>query len=211
MIVEFCGVPGGGKSTLSNMYVKKYPQTTELVTIDMYKRLPELVYAGLFTIRHPLSFFWVLLFVVRFHMKGLFWYSLHLALRACAKYQKATFQKTSDIILVDEGLIHILCTLPVYSLTEEKIGFWIRHIVLPDVVCIAKSGTFHRFHRKDTSLHPRIKKGKDALNEWEEAVRANVLVVNECLQKMGMNVWDIPEQNSSLADLESLHLYLSNT
>lgn len=210
MIVEFCGVPGGGKSTTVRMYREKYPQTVEYITINMYKRIPEFFHASMFALLHPISFFWILLFIVRFHMKGVFWYSLHLALRACGKYHKASMYKGPRIVFVDEGLVHVLCALSAYPIAQEKMNVWLDRIIFPNVICIAKSGTFHRFHRKDVSVHPRIKKGDKALVEWESAVRTNVLRVNEYLQKKGVHVWDIPEGNSSIADVELLHLYLSN-
>ena len=70
MIIEFCGIPGGGKSTLAKAYAKSHASSTTLVALDMYKRLPEATYGILFAIRHPQTFFWLCVFVVRYSVRG---------------------------------------------------------------------------------------------------------------------------------------------
>ena len=210
MIIEFCGIPGG-KSTLAKAYAERYKDSAVLVTLDMYKRLPEIEYGILFACRHPLSFFWLCAFVLRYHMRGLFWYSLHLALRACAKYQKASLATSSRIILIDEGLIHALGVLSSYPLKKEEICKWMRRIVLPDAACIALSGDFHRFHNSHAALHPRVGKGDEELKSWEFAVKENTSKVNLCLVDNNVLVWHIPNRTSSSLEgnIDALHAYLA--
>lgn len=178
MIIEFCGVPGGGKSTIA----KGYSATRDgvrLVTIDMYARMPEAVYVSLFFIKHPISFFWLFVFVVSHHVPELFWFSLHLMIRGCAKYEKAT--QKCGIQIIDEGLIHLLLTLSRRALTQEELSTWLSRVVLPDAVCFAATGDFHRFHNNNAPLHPRVRQGAGQLLAWEKAVAGSVHSMREVL------------------------------
>lgn len=180
MIVEFCGIPGGGKSTLAEAYVRATTSAT-LVSVTMYSRLTEAWYAGLFFMRHPVAGVASSLFAIRHAPRGLKHYSLHLALRACAKYAKAYYGKAEEI-LVDEGLLHIICTIPARPLSDEEIVRAVSFVPLPDVVCIAAVGDFHRFHSDDVmAIHPRARRGPESLQTWESAVRLNTRALQQHL------------------------------
>ncbi|MES2995139.1 MAG: hypothetical protein V4681_03855 [Patescibacteria group bacterium] len=197
MVVEFCGVPGGGKSTHIREYNERYPGEVSLVTIDMYRRLPELSYATGFALSHPISFSWLCLFVARNHMRGLFWYSFHLMLRACAKHQKASRQPEETLAIIDEGLVHVLCVLPEQVLTDREMEGWIGRIPLADAFVFARTGDFHRFHAAHAMLHPRVRKGSAALASWEEAVRRNAATVFTILRVKSVSLWTMPERGTS--------------
>ena len=201
----------GGKSTLARVYTERYVDEAVLVVLDMYNRLPEIWYGILFICNHPRSFFWLLMFVFRYHMRGLFWYSFHLAVRACAKFQKAVLMTHSRTIVIDEGLVHAICVLSSVSLEKEEMGRWIHRIVLPDVICITTSGDFHRFHNAHAGLHPRVRKGEEQLKRWESAVTNNTIKVRSCLDDRNIPIWHIPEKTTSSPQesIETLHKYLA--
>lgn len=209
MVVEFCGIPGGGKSTLYRAYLERYSDDAVGVQLDMHSRLSEIALLCAYVLRHPLSFLWVCIFAVRFHMRGLFFFSLHLALRAAAKQQKTFLYRSAGKILLDEGLVHVLCTLPGRPLGHAEMQWWLHRTPLPQVVCIAREGNFHRFHGERTVVHPRAAQGEEALRIWKEAVRANTATVEACLGDMRASVWNMPQQNSSVQVLESLHTFLT--
>lgn len=208
MIVEFCGVPGGGKSTLARVFTQQYPDV-ELVTLDTLRRLPELWHSLRFTLKHPLIMLRLFRLASHSSMPGLFWYSLHLTLRACAKYQKASLV-TGRITLVDEGLVHLLCTLPARPLSAQTIKELLRSLMLADVVCVAETGNFHRFHREGGATHPRAAQGEEQLRVWEQAVKVNTATVARELRAKGAYVWSIPERDASLNVLQALHNYLAH-
>lgn len=196
MIVEFCGIPGGGKSTLARTYAERYPESTLFVGLEMKKRSPEVLYGALFFLRHPIVSFWLISFVLRYHMRGLFWYSLHMAIRASAKYQKARGVRPSMLVFLDEGLVHILCTISAYPLSKKDLRKWIERVLLVDVVCVADEGDFHRFHNSHASLHPRVRRGDSELKKWELAVSKNTSNVISNLSENGCLMWRIPSKSS---------------
>ena len=84
-------------------------------------------------------------------------------------------------------------------------------MVLPDVVCIAQDGDFHRFHNSHAILHPRVRTGGGALQEWEIAVSENVRCASQCLEVLSIPAWYIPEKITSTTEenAESLQAYLA--
>lgn len=210
MIVEFCGIPGGGKSTLARAYAERYPESAYLVHLEMKKRLPEFLYGTLFFLRHPIVFFWIINFVLHHHMRGLFWYSLHMAIRASAKYQKACGVGQSIRVFLDEGLVHMLCTIPARPLSMQELRKWTRRFLLVDVVCVVDEGDFHRFHNSQATLHPRVRRGDSELKKWELAVKENTRNTLLSLNDLGSLVWRIPPKSST--DIEkritAMHTYL---
>lgn len=188
MIIEFCGVPGGGKSTAAAAYQSAHPEAV-LITLDMHRRLPTAFFASLFALRHPLSFISLMRFAYRHHMRGLLLFSIHLALRACAKYEKAS-RRTGEA-LVDEGLVHAVMTLPAQPLEPAVVDWMLGRLPLLGVARVARSGTFHRFHGPRDAAHPRALSGEEALRGWERAVRANVAAAAERLPALGVAVTDI--------------------
>ncbi|HEV7449288.1 MAG TPA: hypothetical protein VGP13_01985 [Candidatus Paceibacterota bacterium] len=187
MIIEFCGVPGGGKSTAVAAYLSAHPEAL-LITVDMRRRLPEAWYALIFTLRHPVSFISLVAFVARHHMSGLGAYSLHLALRACAKYGKASCYSTKTELVIDEGLVHAAMTLSAKPLSSNEVSALLSRLILPSRAVVASEGSFHRFHGPRDVVHPRALAGDEALQTWESAVRANVTVVSRHLPAFGVKV-----------------------
>ncbi|MBP9840717.1 MAG: hypothetical protein KBC68_03755 [Candidatus Pacebacteria bacterium] len=179
MIIELAGVPGGGKTHLSRGFEAAYPGQASLVTLSMTDRLEEARYVLLFLLRHPASFLSIVTFVARHHVRGLFFYSLHLALRAAGKYAKA--KRMRGAVIIDEGLVHLCVVIPARALTEDEARRLIDALPQPDALMIASEGSFHRFHRDDENIHPRIAQGDASLGAWEAAVRKNAATVARVL------------------------------
>jgi|CXWL01.1.fsa_nt_gi hypothetical protein len=210
MIVEFCGIPGGGKSTLSRSYVQEHKESAVLVTLDMYKRFPTLLLVGLFLILHPYSFLSLLQFVTKHHTPGLYRYSLHLMLRACAKYQKAQVDKGARVKILDEGMLHMFCTIPNSTLSKTEMSGWLKRVTHPDGAVVAVSGVFHRFHNKEALLHPRAKQGAEQLSVWEKSVRENTKQLYECLKEGETRISSVPSRESGKG-VGSIHSFIMGT
>jgi len=196
MVIEFCGVPGGGKSTLFRAYQSAHPET-KAVALDMYNKAPTAWYAGLYLLFHPVSFFSLTIYVKRHHAPGLFWYSLHLMLRACAKWQKASSSRKRTVLL-DEGLLHILAVLPAHAVSADELSRMLSRLPLPETACITADGSFHRFHNSEAHKHPRVVQGSERLTAWEAAVRTNVVTLHACLVRMKVPVFIIPAAPAAL-------------
>lgn len=186
MVIELAGVPGGGKTTVARAYEALDPEGPRTVTVSMTNRFSEAGYASLFLIRHPVAFARLVLFTVRYRAPGLLRYSLHLMLRASAKYAKTRL--TCDAALIDEGIVHLLVAIPGRTVDERAMRSLLCVLPLPEVVAFASEGTFHRFHREDTAVHPRVAQGAARLSAWESAVKANAATLSGALSRMGVDV-----------------------
>lgn len=184
MVIELAGVPGGGKSTLSRAYAAARGKDA-VVTLPM-RRGAAISGFLRYAIGHPVHAFWLVAFAVRHHAPGLFAYSLHLALRAAAKLGQAERQEGSAPVLVDEGTTHLLCALPNRALALPEMRRWLDHLPRADAVMLATDGSFHRFHREDEHVHPRVAKGAEALAAWEAAVRENARTLEAALKEEGI-------------------------
>lgn len=197
--IEFCGIPGGGKSTLIREYIQQHQGQASAVTIDMYRRIPELYYGFLFAIQQPILFIQMMYFASKYHMKGLLLYSTHLTIRACAKYARARYCSPHDVF-IDEGLVHIICTIPGRPLGKDEIGRWLSRVINRNsATCIALSGNFHRFQAAESVVHPRVLQGDALYRRWQLAVETNTKLVHEWFIKKDVLFWEIPEKTSEIA------------
>jgi hypothetical protein len=205
MIIEFCGVPGGGKSSLFRSYTNTYRNSVVALSLSMYNRFPTVWYAGIFMLLHPRSFVALALYVRRTSARGLRRYSFHLLLRACAKWQKARFVTASKEVHIDEGLMHVIAVLPSHAVSKEEMLRLLKTVPHPDVVCMTNEGVFHRFHNKEAQKHPRVQQGSESLALWEKAVQMNVATLQACLEEIRIPTFIIPGVSASP---QTLHAFL---
>lgn len=212
LIVELCGVAGGGKSVLVGAYVAEFPEESELATLPMERKVPTVFYSFLYLIRHPISFWWVCMYIISYHVRGLFWYSFHLGLRACAKYARASFSK-KRIVFIDEGIMHVLITASGRECTQKEMDRWLTRFTIPDVVVLVRTGDFHRFHNEHAAKHPRVRQGASVLNAWERVVRVQTKMLEAGLNTKGVHVWAVPpkEDFTGEENARTLHMHLLST
>mgnify|MGYP001551206955 CR=1 FL=1 len=192
VIIEFAGVPGGGKTTSARSFVARRSDSSVLITLDMRARLPEAAAALSFALAHPRAFFALSRFTFVHSAPELRRFSLHLAFRACGKYAKAVRVHALEAV-IDEGLIHVLMTLPAAPVREDTFRRILARLPLPAKAYIAREGNFHRFAENRDVPHPRLR--ATGLTEWKEAVRANVGIVARLLPEFGVRVEDIAGQS----------------
>ena len=174
MIVEFFGVPGGGKTQILRQLVAAIPGAREARAASRGAVARGVVS---FALRHPLSFL-VWMSELCLHANGLFRYKLGLLFRAMAARAGAERADRSQIAFVDEGLLQRLLTIFDSPLSSRRIAFLLRMPPLPNVVVVVRGGEFWRFtiaHNRSNS--PRVKGGEVRLQEWMRNVRATAALV----------------------------------
>lgn len=176
---------------MAKEYVTQYPDEAEIVVLDMYARWPTFLNGLLFVMGNPVASTHFFMFVFRHHAPGLLRYSLHLALRACAKYTLAVRCK-KQYVFIDEGMCHILGTIPGHAVGEPDMRKALESLPKSTRIVIAEEGNFHRFHREDVAMHPRIRQGSDMLAKWEIAARQNVATLARLLRESGAQIYTIP-------------------
>lgn len=210
MIIELCGVPGGGKSTLAKAYVERYPHEAGIVALDMYIRWPTFLYGLLFVMRHPIASTYFFMFVFRHHVPGLLRYSLHLAVRACAKHVLAV-GRTERYIFIDEGMRHVLATVSGHVVDERDMQKILKRLPRSACTVVAEEGNFHRFHREDVAMHPRVRQGDARLATWEIAVRRNVTALARLLKESGAPVYTISSLETPVEQsVSALRTYITS-
>ena len=174
MIVEFFGVPGGGKTQLLRQLAALIPNANEPLASS---RRAISLGALHFALRHPISFFiWMSELVI--HSNGLFRYKLGLLLRSMFMRIKAESTVHSRVTFIDEGLIQRMLTIFDNPLSPRHIKFLLRMTPLPDAVVVVRGGEFGRFTAASNRLNsPRTKKGEERLQEWIRNVRVTASAV----------------------------------
>ena len=114
--------------------------------------------------------------------------------------------KSDNNFIVDEGIVHLFCTISDFSLGEQKIRFLMSRIAVSDIFCLAAAGEFNRFHNSQADLHPRVKMGEESLARWENAVVENVSVVEKILPAL-YPTFVLPRQDL-VSDSIALHEFI---
>lgn len=180
MIVEFFGIPGGGKTRLLRQLVATLPNASESLVTSRHAIARAVLY---FALRHPLSFF-VWMSELAFHARGLFRYKLGLLLRAMAALAQAERIDDTHLTFVDEGLLQRILTVFDKPLSSRHIKFLLTMTPLSDVVVVVRGGEFGRFTvESDRQNSPRVNRGEQQLQEWMQNVRTNARVVESVLSE----------------------------
>ena len=191
MKVEFYGLPGSGKTTISKALGER---DTKFVYLHTSPRREIIKYFPMFFIHHPLdTIFWlkeILRECIRLHFRSLFRYKLHLFFISVVQYQKACNNKGA-ISLIDEGLYQRILSFYETEKSRKEIERCIAHIPNPDVLVIAnnKETEFYRFlrspHRHES---PRLRLGQQYFENWMEIVRYNDEIIKSVLKSTQKNV-----------------------
>lgn len=173
MIIEFFGVPGGGKTQILRQLTTLIPNAGE----SLVPSRRAIAFGTLhFALRHPLSFLiWMSELAV--HANGLFRYKLGLLLRSMAMRTYSEAAARSSVTFIDEGLLQRMLTIFDNPLSPRHIKFLLRMTPRPDAVIVVRGGEFGRFTAAPNRLNsPRAKKGEKLLQEWMRNVRATAEV-----------------------------------
>ena len=206
MIVEFYGLPGSGKTTLSKRLAQKNPQ--RFIYLHTSSRGEIIKYGLLFFLFHPGMFiFWLKeLFVEsqRKHFSQLFRYKLHLLLITIVQYQKAK-NYPKKTVLLDEGLFQRILAIYDRKIDSKKIEKCFANIPKINLLVICQNPETEFFRFKNSVYReesPRVKLGEEYFKNWQDLVRENDKLIREKIKEKGMRFINVN-------NIEELEKYLS--
>ncbi len=148
MMIEFCGLPGTGKTTLARAIVSQ--GKFEIIKIKNKREL--LRYNFLFFLKRPIKFcvlFWYT--VANSYSWQIFYYKFMNSFLHCnAKYQKAL--KYTDA-LIDQGYFQNLLSIFEKPISWEKMEKYLRFACLPDQLFILQATEEKRGQRLNSRGH----------------------------------------------------------
>jgi glycosyltransferase involved in cell wall biosynthesis len=169
MIVELFGLPGSGKST----WARTQEQGGIWVRVRIDSRIELLAYALCFVLRHPVSTFWQIVYLVRYAGSPRLWYTkfMNLFVVHNAKYMKASRMRYA---LLDQGHLQNLLSLFDTPLPDHVLDGYLSHLPLPDiVVCFDVAHKVREQRLAQRGHRPRQHLPPDLLQSWELASEAH--------------------------------------
>lgn len=131
MIIEFCGLPGTGKTTLARAIASQ--GKFEIIKIENKKEL--FWYNFLFFLKQPSKFLRLFFYIVNnSYSWQIFYYKFMNAFLHCnAKYQKALKYENA---LIDQGYFQNLLSIFEKKVSWEQMGKYLSQVCLPDQLFI---------------------------------------------------------------------------
>lgn len=180
MIIEFCGLPGTGKTTLA----RKIESELGFSRVKIKNRRELVFYNFIFFIKHPLKFFIFLYFVIinAGSCKDFYLNFMNLFLQHNAKFQKAKKYKKA---VIDQGYYQNAISLFKTSRDRIKIMKYAKHFLKPDKLIFFEIDEPTRLGRLEKRGYgSRQNFSKDYLESWNEASLSNSQTLKNVLDNL---------------------------
>lgn len=180
MIIEFCGLPGAGKTTVA----KKIEERTDFKIVTI-KNKRELVWLNtLFFLKHPARFFVSLWYIaINSRGSGMFYYKfMNSFLFNNAKQQKALRFKNA---LIDQGYFQNIISVFEEPLTRKALKRYARLFLLPDTLLIFSVPSTVREQRAiQRGRFSREQFGDEYVASWKKTIEKNDALLKECVSEL---------------------------
>ncbi len=175
-MIELCGLPGVGKSTLARMLEQ---HGYEKVRVNGKGDL--LLTNIQYLLRYPTAFLKLFFAIVKVSLTHGRFYPLfmNVFLDTNARIFKA--KHSSKLSIVDQGNLQGLLSLSYHPLTEKNVAVFLKHLPKPDLILILKTDEDTRMKRlKERGYGPREReKNREA---WLLHLQKNMESLEEFLQ-----------------------------
>ncbi len=180
MIFEFFGLPGSGKTYLSNQIYRK----DNIKIIGINNRAEKYFFVCLFAVRHfkKFTFFLNLLYKEnKFNKKLLIYKIKHLFFQAISNEQKARFYRKA---IVDHGIFSFLLSIHERKISSEDLFSILKNLHFQGgkyKMIIVEADKAVRKHRMDARgrLPRKNKFGLEYFENWLEIVEYNYSVIKK--------------------------------
>lgn len=191
MLIEFYGLPGAGKTTIS----RKLAEGGEFEIIKIRNKKDLFWYNFLFFVKHPIKFFATLFYlIINSGEWRIFYYKLtNLFLHHNAKYQKAL--RIENAIL-DQGYFQNILSIFEKPVNADFLVKYSKFLLKPDKLIILNlppDDILKRVGGRGYVARERF--GQEYFNKWLEVVKTNNKTFLENLDKIGVDYVIIDASN----------------
>ncbi len=180
MTIEFCGLPGVGKSTIARALESHGFERVRIESKwELFQKNLE------YLVRYPRAFIKMFFCIVRTSRSHgrLYRLFMNVFLDTNARILKA--QQLPVHAIVDQGHLQALLSLSYHALTDDEIQAYLRHLPVPDVVfAFEASPSVREAHLSERGYRPRDGEKTDT-REWLQHLEENatrvVSVVERCM------------------------------
>ncbi|HQI25773.1 MAG TPA: AAA family ATPase [Candidatus Paceibacterota bacterium] len=182
MIIEFCGLPATGKTTVAGVLVKK----KGFHKIKIESRREWLFYNLIFLLKHPIKFFGGLFMIVKFSEGGRDFY---LKFMNCFIIHNAKYQKAQRFRLgiIDQGYFQNILSVFNKPIDQKNLASYLKNFLYPDLLVV--------FDLSSTERQARlIKRGQSVrfgfdlkqVEKWQKASEVNYQLFKKMLPELGL-------------------------
>jgi hypothetical protein len=178
MTIEFCGLPGVGKSTIARTL-----ESHGFVRVRIQGKWELLWRNAVYSVCFPRAFFKMLRIIIRTSRAHGRFYPLfmNVFLDTNARIMKARTMDTNAII--DQGHVQALLSLSYHLLSDDEIQAYFRHLPLPDIVFAFEAPpSVRESHLTERGYRPRDGEYTDT-REWLLNLERNAEQVTVCIEK----------------------------
>lgn len=173
MVIEFCGLPGVGKSTIARA-LEEYG----FVRVRIRGKGELFWYNFLYLVTFPCAFFKMLFIVFKVGLQHARFYRffMNVFLDTNARIYKA--KKGNAHMIVDQGHIQALFSLSYHKLSHDEVGTFLKYLPLPDKVFVFEAPADIRIaHLTERGYGPR--EGEEKTEGWFQYMESNMKTITE--------------------------------
>jgi hypothetical protein len=184
--LQFFGLPGSGKTTITDSLEKEYPES--YIKVPRFSRIVRVSLTIFFIISFPRTSLIFLQLIIRNRFK-LWSYLFHLASVCFASHLYVFLHSTwsKKMILIDEGLLQRFLSVLPYKLSRKHTEGVVDKLIHKGCIPVfVKGGDFKRFmYDEDRFMSPRNRMGLDYFKGWSENLLYNIEIISDVLNKTG--------------------------
>jgi|GEM_PF-1703138 len=173
MVIEFCGLPGVGKSTIARAL-----EEHGFVRVRIRGKVELIGYNLVYLVTYPVAFFKMLFCITKTSLVHGRFYRLfmNVFLDTNARIYKA--KRGSVPMIVDQGHLQALLSLSYHKLSGEEVGAFLKYLPKPDRVFVFEAPADVRTaHLKERGYTPR--EAETDTDEWFRYLEGNMNTITE--------------------------------
>ena len=174
MVIEFCGLPGAGKSTIARA-LEEYG----FVRVRIRSKAELIGYNLAYLVVYPVAFFKMLFCITKTSLSHGRFYRLfmNVFLDTNARIYKAK-RGGSTPMIVDQGHLQALLSLSYHALSDDEAGAFLKYLPRPDMVFVFEAPADVRaMHLKERGYGPREEETNT--DEWSQYLDDNMKTISE--------------------------------
>jgi len=196
--IQFFGLPGAGKTTISRALVKNFPDS--FLGMPVFSKPKRFIFFVFFIIRFPRISFLFLALILKNNIK-LWRYLFNLVAISFASHIYVLHKNTKKLFLIDEGLFQRLLSVAPQIFSEDKAKKVIKIVnKVQSKIIVVNGGDFGRFvTESDRMISPRNHLGENYFKLWSENLSKNFTLFSKIFKEKNISI-EIDNSNRTNID-----------